>query len=98
MSTTTISERITLTRHPDGAITVNAYAPAPLHADDPSDERTYQSEVFHGYYGNGFALPMWRDASGGYVDLPAAEVDADKAEEFLRALAELALRANGGAA
>lgn len=93
MSTTTLSDRITVTRHPDGALTVNGYVQRPLFTDDP-DGRTYKSEVFHGYYGRGYALSTIADSAGAYSILPEVEVDAAKAEQYLTALADLAVRAN----
>lgn len=98
MSTTTISDRIAVTRHPDGALTVNGYAPKPLYTDRPHG-KTYESEVFHGYYHtNGWANGMWDNGHGGYAHMAGVQVPTDRAEQFLTTLADLAVRANGGAA
>lgn len=98
MSTPTISDPITVHRHGGAELTVNGYAPALLYPDEP-DGPTYQSEVFHGYYGtNGWANGMWLNAEGNYTHLVGVQVPAHRAEEFLTSLAALAVRANGGVA
>lgn len=90
MSTTTITEPITVTRHLDGSITVDAFVEREAYPG-----RTYESEVFHGFCGtNGFVFASWivggRSGSTG-----PAQVDRGDAEKYLVGLATLVLAANG---
>lgn len=89
MSTTTITEPITVTRHPDGGITVDAFVPREAYPG-----RTYQSEVFHGFCGhNGFTFSTWT-VDGVSGSSGPAQVSADDAEKYLVSLAKLVLAAN----
>lgn len=85
----TITDQITVTRHPDGRISVEARAPRPLYAD-----KTYNCVVFDGVWGNGFAIVTWWH-NDERNKLPIVEVCAETAEAYLTGLATLTLAANG---
>lgn len=94
MSTTTISDRITVTHHPDGHISVGVTVPLPLY----DGGQTYDASIFDGFAGGKYniAAAVWSIGLGERNRIPAAEFPTiQDAEIFLIALAELALRANG---
>ena len=90
MSSTSITERITITRHPDGSVNVEARAPRTLY-----DDQTWNPVVFDGFCGNRFAFATTYIGEVRHK-IPAVELaDMSEAEPYLVTLATLALAANG---
>jgi hypothetical protein len=91
VSGTSITERITITWHPDGSINVEARAPRPVLYGD----QTYNAVVFDGFCGNLFAFATTYIGEIRHK-IPAVELaDMSEAETYLVTLATLALAANG---
>ncbi len=90
MSTTTITDYITVTHRPDGSINVEARAPQPLY-----DDQTWNPVVFDGFCGNRFAFATTYIGEVRHK-IPAVELaDMSEAESYLVTLATLTLAANG---
>lgn len=88
MSTTTLP--ITVTREENG-LRLIAKVPCFLYPG-----KTYQGCVFDGFAAhNGVVIVTFSiDGTETYKSLPIVRVDEDRAEDYLRALAELVLAAN----
>ena len=88
----TLADRISITRNPDGAIFVEATAPLPLYGDE-----TYDGIIFDGYLGTKlWCGASWRIGNGERTSIrPCQFCTPEEAEQFLVALATLALNANG---